>query len=84
MAEGESRPFVDQLMQQANFEDGKVTTIDGLRVDFKQGWGLVRASNTVPGLTLRFEAVDEDALNMIKQQFITLMLQVKPSLTLMI
>jgi phosphomannomutase/phosphoglucomutase len=84
MAEGESQPFIEQLIKQAKFDDGRSTTVDGLRVDFKDGWGLVRASNTVPGLTLRFEANSDETLSMIKQQFVEQMLQVKPSLTLFI
>ncbi|XOV86146.1 MAG: phosphomannomutase/phosphoglucomutase [Pseudomonadota bacterium] len=61
--------IVKALVQTANFPDGTVTTIDGLRVDFAQGWGLVRASNTSPSLTLRFEADDQPALNAIEEMF---------------
>ncbi len=61
--------IVKALVQTANFPDGTVTTIDGLRVDFAQGWGLVRASNTSPSLTLRFEADDQPALNAIEDLF---------------
>jgi len=51
------------------FVGGRISTIDGLRVDFADGWGLVRASNTTPVLVLRFEADSEDALERIKAQF---------------
>ncbi|GAB3042604.1 phosphomannomutase/phosphoglucomutase [Stenotrophomonas tumulicola] len=51
------------------FAGGRVSTIDGLRVDFADGWGLVRASNTTPVLVLRFEADTEEALERIKTQF---------------
>ena len=71
-----------QFTQNAQFDDGEVITIDGVRVNFSNGWGLVRASNTVPGLTLRFEAETEEDLEQIKQQFIQQMLQVKPNLSL--
>ena len=53
----------------AAFEDGSVSTIDGLRVDFADGWGLCRASNTTPVLVLRFEADDEPALKRIQERF---------------
>ena len=49
--------------------DGQVSTIDGLRVDFADGWGLIRASNTTPLLVLRFEAENETALVRIRHQF---------------
>ena len=61
--------LVNTIIEQANFDQGKLITIDGLRVDFAQGWGLVRASNTAPALTLRFEAENDAALNTIQQQF---------------
>ena len=61
--------IMDQLNQVASFEDGTVTTIDGIRVDYSDGWGLVRASNTNPMLTLRFEADDEAAMERIKGIF---------------
>ncbi len=51
------------------FEQGKIITIDGLRVGYKDGWGLVRSSNTTDNLTLRFEADDEQALQRIATLF---------------
>lgn len=78
----ECRRFMTQFTQNAQFDGAEVVTIDGVRVNFDKGWGLVRASNTVPGLTLRFEAVTEQDLDEIKQQFIQQMLQVKPNLSL--
>jgi phosphomannomutase / phosphoglucomutase len=82
MNESESRRFVEQLRTEADFPGGEIITIDGLRVEFPIGWGLVRASNTMPGLTLRFEANTHEQLAQIKQQFKQQMLQIKPSLTL--
>lgn len=64
----------------AAFEDGNVSTIDGLRVDFADGWGLCRASNTTPVLVLRFEADDEASLKRIQQRFKEQLLAVDPSL----
>ncbi len=61
--------LVEQLIATADFEDATITTIDGLRVDFADGWGLVRASNTEPALTFRFEADDSEALEDIKGTF---------------
>lgn len=78
----ECRRFMTQFTQNAQFDGAEVITIDGVRVNFDKGWGLVRASNTVPGLTLRFEAETEADLEQIKQQFIQQMLQVKPNLSL--
>jgi len=78
----ECRRFMTQFTQNAQFDGAEVITIDGVRVNFDKGWGLVRASNTVPGLTLRFEAETEEDLEQIKQQFIQQMLQVKPNLSL--
>lgn len=62
--------LVDALVARAEqFAGGRPTTIDGLRVDFPDGWGLVRASNTTPSLVARFEGRDEEALERVKEQF---------------
>jgi len=58
--------IVEKLAKNADFGDGRITTIDGVRVDFPYGWGLVRASNTSANLTLRFEADDEESLHKVK------------------
>jgi len=78
----EHRKFqiIEQFAKQAEFTDGKVNTLDGVRVDFSQGWGLVRASNTTAALTARFEASDQDALNSIKEMFSSQLLKVDPEL----
>jgi phosphomannomutase/phosphoglucomutase len=49
------------------FKDYHVTDIDGIRIHFNKGWGLIRASNTQPALVLRFEAQDEQSLQEIKK-----------------
>lgn len=72
--------LVDQLIDAADFEDASFTTIDGLRVDFSDGWGLVRASNTEPALTLRFEADDQETLDEIKGAFRELLQEVREDL----
>lgn len=60
----------------------ELITIDGLRVEYADGWGLVRASNTTPTLVLRFEADDEPALQRIQQHFSQVLHQLEPNLTL--
>lgn len=81
MSEGEQHAFMRRLLaQQHRFSQAQLTTIDGLRADYKDGWGLVRASNTTPTLVLRFEAENEDALQRIQNDFRELMLQLDPNL----
>jgi len=73
--------LVDKLCAlKDQFVGGNISTIDGLRVDFPNGWGLCRASNTTPVLVLRFEADDDAALEEIKQKFITQLKRVDPAL----
>ena len=82
MREGETYKFIDDLMMRADFGDANVTMIDGIRADFADGWGLVRASNTTPVLVLRFEGKDERSMQRIQQLFKAQMLAVKPDLKL--
>lgn len=82
LKEGENFSFMSELMAKAKFPDGKIIDIDGLRVDFNDGWGLVRASNTTPSLVVRFEADNEKALDQIQKQFKKLLLEVKTDLQL--
>ena len=60
---------VSDLAELGDFGSGKIITLDGIRVNYEDGWGLVRASNTTAALTLRFEASNDDALTRIQQQF---------------
>ena len=62
--------IVKNFVDKAQFEGGSKITIDGLRVDFDDGWGLIRASNTTPKLVLRFEAKSSSRLNEIKNMFL--------------
>ncbi len=80
LEEGENFTFIDSLFAAANFTGGKITDIDGLRVDFPDGWGLVRASNTTPSLVIRFEADSEAAMHRIQAQFKQLMKKIKPDI----
>jgi len=82
MQEGENHLFMDKLQAQARFENARVSTIDGVRADFADGWGLVRASNTTPILVVRFDGESEEALKRIKNVFRARMLAVNPDLDL--
>jgi phosphomannomutase/phosphoglucomutase len=75
--------IMQDLLQTAVFSTpNEKITIDGLRVEFADGWGLVRPSNTTPKLVIRFEALNGDALRRIQQQFRQALLQVAPYLEL--
>lgn len=78
----ESQKFqlIDALSEQGDFQNGKIITLDGLRIDFPKGWGLVRASNTSAALTLRFEAESESVLEQLQQLFKRELLKVDNSL----
>ena len=80
---GDPHAFVERFVAQASFEgNARPSTIDGLRVDFPDGWGLVRASNTTPVLVLRFDADSEEALDRIRGQFRDQLLARDPELPL--
>jgi phosphomannomutase len=82
-AEGEPHAVVERLVGSAKFEaPAKVSTIDGLRVDWPDGFGLIRASNTTPVLVLRFEGQTEAALKRIEDQMLGLLRSVKPDAAL--
>ncbi|MXS80678.1 phosphomannomutase [Nitrosomonas eutropha] len=83
LKEGENHALIAQLQQEANFpEANQVITIDGLRVEYKDGFGLIRASNTTPVAVLRFEADNQDALKRIQQDFRQIILQARPDANL--
>ncbi|WP_333873934.1 phosphomannomutase/phosphoglucomutase [Methylobacter sp.] len=82
LEEGENFTFINNLLAAAKFTGGKITDIDGMRVDFPNGWGLVRASNTTPSLVIRFEADSEAAMTRIQEQFRQLMKKIKPDIIL--
>ena len=58
----------------------KIIDIDGVRIEFKSGWGLLRPSNTSPVLVLRFEANSEDELKVIKEKFRKILYSINPNL----
>lgn len=69
ISDDEKFALIDRFVSEARFSGGKSNDIDGLRVDFEDGWGLLRASNTTPALTARFEANDEAGLSRIRDAF---------------
>jgi phosphomannomutase len=83
VADEEKFQLMQELIDHAHFVDAKeVNKIDGLRVSFAEGWGLVRPSNTTPNLILRFEAVNEDVLKHIQALFREWLLSVRSNLIL--
>ena len=79
---GDPHAFVERFRAAAQFEGARASTIDGLRVDWTDGWGLVRASNTTPVLVMRFDADSEDALKRIQGEFRAQLLALAPELQL--
>lgn len=69
IADDQKFSFMQRFCEQAQFPDAQLITIDGLRVEFAYGWGLLRASNTTPCLVARFEADDETGLEKIQTLF---------------
>jgi phosphomannomutase len=77
--EGEPHVLVAELVKKAAFAlPAKVNTIDGVRVDWPDGFGLIRASNTTPVLVLRFEGHTPQALHRIEGEMLALLRSVKP------
>ena len=74
--------IIEALEKDAQWGDAKLTSIDGVRVDYPKGWGLVRASNTTPVLVLRFEAETEAELKRIQDVFHAELKKVAPDLDL--
>ena len=78
-AEGEPPRVVEALIARGGFSaPARVSTIDGLRVDWPDGFGLIRASNTTPVLVLRFEGHTQAALHRIEGDFMAALRVVKP------
>jgi phosphomannomutase/phosphoglucomutase len=82
LAEGEHYALIKELVAKASFPDARITTIDGLRADFDDGFGLVRASNTTPVLVFRFEGDNATALERIQGLFRSLVAAARPGLKL--
>lgn len=83
MADDQKFDFISEMVNKADFgAEAKLNTMDGLRVDFDYGWGLVRASNTTPYLVVRFEADDEAGLKKVQSMFRQLLLSLDAELNL--
>ncbi|MCK5830944.1 MAG: phosphomannomutase/phosphoglucomutase [Methylococcales bacterium] len=82
LTEEEHFNFMDQVFTEQRFTEGKIIKIDGMRVEFSDGWGLVRASNSTPAITLRFEADTIEALQRIQSQFKELLVKIKSDIKL--
>jgi len=74
--------IMDALQRDAQWGEANLITLDGVRVDYPKGWGLIRASNTTPVLVLRFEADSEEELSRIQDVFRGQLLSVAPDLKL--
>jgi phosphomannomutase/phosphoglucomutase len=83
LAEGEPHAIINALKDTASFTDAtEVITIDGLRVEYADGFGLARASNTTPVIVLRFEAETAAGLERIKEDFRRVLQSSKPDVPL--
>lgn len=83
LAEGEPHRLIAQLQKDAKFPaNANVITLDGLRVEYPDGFGLARASNTTPVVVLRFEAKDEAGLKRIQGDFSKVLKAAKPDVQL--
>ena len=80
--DGAQHEFMQKFASVVDLPDAKITTIDGIRADYKNGWGLVRASNTTPSLVIRFEADDENVIENIKDDFRQQMIKTDAALNL--
>ena len=72
--------LVEEFIKKTDFSNAKIIDIDGIRVEYEKGWGLLRASNTSPVLVLRFEAETEDDLNDIKTIFYENLKRIEPDI----
>ena len=82
-AEGENHALIGRLQQEARFENAReIIAIDGLRVEYADGFGLMRPSNTTPVIVLRFEADDVAGLERIQTDFRRVLLKANPNLKL--
>jgi phosphomannomutase/phosphoglucomutase len=73
--------IVEKFINEHNLQ-GKEITIDGLRVNYKNGWGLIRASNTSPKLVLRFEGNTIEDMNNIQNEFLSELSRISPDIVI--
>ncbi len=80
MKEGEPHALIKKLQIEAQFDNAiEIIKVDGLRVEYQDGFGLMRASNTTPVIVLRFEAENKDALERIQSSFRSVLSLASPS-----
>ncbi|WP_417421194.1 phosphomannomutase/phosphoglucomutase [Halomonas sp.] len=72
--------LIEALARTGDFGEGIKTTLDGIRIDYADGWGLCRASNTTPALVMRFEGKNAEALARIRERFANALARVAPTL----
>jgi phosphomannomutase/phosphoglucomutase len=83
LAEGENVELIEKMQRQAKFPGAEqIITIDGLRVEYADGFGLARASNTTPVVVMRFEAESGAALKRIQGEFRRVIMAAKPDAVL--
>jgi len=83
LQEGENFALIDKLQNDAKFPGAEqIITIDGLRIEYADGFGLMRSSNTTPVVVLRFEAETEQALARIQDEFRRVILAARPDVAL--
>lgn len=84
VSENDKFAYIERLKEQGQWGNGKITTIDGIRVDYENGWGLIRASNTTPILVLRFEGATDKDVEQIKALFREQLIEVIPELPVLV
>ena len=82
LEEGEAQSLVEKTMLNLKSIKGQVVTVDGIRIEETDAWGLMRASNTTPSLVLRFEGDTVESLKQIQQTFKNLIMISKPNIVL--
>ena len=78
--DGFQHEFMEKFVKESRFPNSEISMMDGLRADYKNGWGLIRASNTTPCLVMRFEADTEKELLMIKEKFVEEIYKIDPKI----
>ena len=78
--DGFQHEFMKKFADNAKFPEAKIIKIDGVRADFVNGWGILRASNTTPCLVMRFEADTKEEMFYIQEEFIKEIIKIDPTL----
>jgi phosphomannomutase/phosphoglucomutase len=82
LPEGKNIELVERLIANGNMPGAELIKIDGVRAEFQHGWGLMRASNTMPAVIFRFEADDVNGLKHVQDVFKQELLKIDPELEL--